>query len=67
MALKLDPIVAARALGEINKALSLGYDIEVEMEKLEQCGAECQGRREVMNQNKLILQAYKRTYFPEAQ
>lgn len=67
MALKLDPIVSARALAEINKGLNLAYEIELEMEKLESCGAECQQRREVVNQNKLILQAYKRVYFPDAQ
>lgn len=67
MAVKLDPIVAARALAEINKGLNLGYEIKLELEKLEGCGAECQARRDIVQQNELILLAYKRAYFPDAQ
>ena len=66
MANLLDPIMRQRQLSEINKALSKAAEVEAELDKLETCGADCQQRRETVHEQRTILNAFKRTYFPDA-
>lgn len=61
---EVDPIMKQRQLSEINKGLSMVADTLVELDRAENCGAECQQRRDNLEHQRTILNALKREYFP---
>ena len=60
----MDPILAKRQLGEINRAMSALVKAEEECTLAENCGVDCDQRRTDIEQARLQLQLFKSTYFP---